>query len=67
MADDTLPSLCRELGIPLARGERFCRQYAHELPTPRRIGIYRLYPREETLAKFRELMAREERCAGGTR
>jgi hypothetical protein len=66
-ADDTLPALCRELRIPLARGERFLRQYAAEVPAARRIGILRLFPREETLAKFRELIEREARCAGGTR
>lgn len=57
----TLPAICRELGIPLARGERFLRQFPQEIPDSRRVGCWRLFPRAETLNAFRRLLDREAR------
>jgi hypothetical protein len=67
MANTTMPAACRALGIPLARGERFYRQYPAEIGEPVRIGNLRLWP-AAIVKKFKELIEREERChAGGDR
>jgi hypothetical protein len=59
MNDATLPAVCRELGIPLARGERFLRQYPAEIPDSKRLAVWRVFPHVETVAAFRRLMQRE--------
>jgi hypothetical protein len=64
--DATLPAICKAVGIPLARGERFLRQYPAEIPDTRRIAFMRVFPEAPTIAAFRRLIEREaaEKDAG---
>lgn len=58
MSEVTPPEMGRRLGEPRSRIERWLSQYAHELPIPRRVGHYRLYP-PEIIDRLRNIRTRE--------
>lgn len=62
----TLPRACKEVGIPLSRGERIIWEYRDELPQLTRIGHMRVWP-QSLVEKLRDIIAREQRCAAGAR